>query len=106
MSTDTIPSPPPLPSRPEPAERAHDLTQHRAILAHLLVVERERLEVARRIERERSIVFPETSVIVRDVYRLSLALLGKVDEPDAAPDDELSDPTPGAEGPDLSYLDE
>ena len=106
--SDTLPCPPP--SRPEPAERAHDLTQHRAILAELLVVERARLEVALRIERERKIVFPETTVIVKDIQRLSLALLSKADDPDddagasGEPDPDPS-PTPGAEGPDLSFLD-
>lgn len=44
------------------------------ILMELLAVERERLTVARRIEEERKIVFPETSVIVRDIERL----LGKI----------------------------
>jgi hypothetical protein len=33
-------------------------------------VERGRLTVALRIEDERSIVFPETSVIIRDIERL------------------------------------
>ena len=45
-----------------------------SILRELLVVERERLAVARQIEEQRSIVFPETTVIVRDIERL----LGKI----------------------------
>ena len=44
------------------------------VLRELLAIERERLRVARRIEEERSIVFPETSVIVRDVVRLLEAI--------------------------------
>ena len=39
-------------------------------LRRLLSIQRGRLEVALRIEDERSIVFPETSVIIRDVERL------------------------------------
>jgi hypothetical protein len=39
-------------------------------LRRLLGVQRGRLEVALRIEDERSIVFPETSVIIRDIERL------------------------------------
>lgn len=45
-----------------------------SLLRELLQVERDRLAVARQIERERGIVFPETTVIVRDIERL----LGKV----------------------------
>ncbi len=40
------------------------------ILRELLAVNRERLAVARRIEEERRIVFPETSVILRDILRI------------------------------------
>lgn len=40
------------------------------ILRELLTVNRERLTVARRIEEERRIVFPETSVILRDIMRI------------------------------------
>jgi hypothetical protein len=40
------------------------------ILRELLTVNRERLTVARRIEEERRIVFPETSVILRDILRI------------------------------------
>ena len=39
-------------------------------LRRALGVQRGRLEVALRIEDERSIVFPETSVIIRDIERL------------------------------------
>lgn len=44
------------------------------ILRGLLAVERDRLAVAREIEKKRDIVFPETTVIIRDIERL----LGKV----------------------------
>ncbi|MCE5334358.1 MAG: hypothetical protein LLG06_07180 [Desulfobacteraceae bacterium] len=44
------------------------------ILRELLQTERDRLQVALRIEKERSIVFPETTVIVRDIERLTLEI--------------------------------
>lgn len=44
-------------------------------LRYLLGVELERLETARRIERERKFVFPETTVIIRDILKLRAALL-------------------------------
>ena len=44
------------------------------LLRRLLNIELERLEVAVRIEKERKIVFPETSVIIRDIERLSALL--------------------------------
>jgi hypothetical protein len=44
------------------------------ILRELLTVERERLTVARRIEEERRIVFPETSVILRDILRIMIEI--------------------------------
>jgi len=34
----------------------------------------DRLEVARRIEKERKIVFPETTIIIRDIQKLMHAL--------------------------------
>ncbi len=40
------------------------------VLKELLDIERARLQVALRIEDERSIVFPETTVIIRDIERL------------------------------------
>lgn len=62
--------------RPVPAQRAPDVAQHREILIELLEVERARLKEALRIERERSMVFPETTVIVKDVQRLAAAVYG------------------------------
>lgn len=44
-------------------------------LRYLLSVEIERLETARRIEQERNFVFPETTVIIRDIMKLRAALL-------------------------------
>lgn len=49
---------------------APDLSAGTEILRELLAIERERLVVAREIEKRRQIVFPETSVIVRDIERL------------------------------------
>lgn len=44
------------------------------ILHELLATERKRLVVALRIEDERNIVFPETSVIIRDIERIMLEI--------------------------------
>lgn len=46
------------------------LTEPLPILKELIETERERLKVALRIENERSIVFPETTVIIKDIERL------------------------------------
>jgi hypothetical protein len=51
---------------PDPVRVAADVKT----LRWLLRVEKRRLKEAVRIERERRIVFPETSVILRDVCRL------------------------------------
>lgn len=53
-----------------------------AILRDLLQVERDRLVVALRIESERSIVFPETTVIIKDIERLLEKVRGQ-EEADA-----------------------
>lgn len=57
--------------RPRPRPEPPPLTGGRELVAHLLEIERERLAVAVRIERERNIVFPETTVIIRDIQRLA-----------------------------------
>ncbi len=44
------------------------------LLQFLLAIEKERLGVAVRIERERNIVFPETTVIIHDVWKLTTEL--------------------------------
>ena len=63
------------------------------ILRELLSVERDRLPVALRIEKERSIVFPETTVIIRDIERLTLEIEKR----------ELQ-PEPKEDGPGVSAL--
>jgi len=50
------------------------------VLRHLLEVEMDRLETARRIENERRIVFPETTVIIRDIQKLMNALNGDAED--------------------------
>lgn len=66
--------------RPVPSPRAPGLDAHREILAGLLEVERERLVEARALEKLRGMIFPETTVILRDVQRLSAAVhLGAVE---------------------------
>ena len=66
--------------RPVPAPRAPPRQALRAVYEQLLAVEQQRLSVAVRIEHERSIVFPETSVIVRDVRYLAEKLYGGAEE--------------------------
>jgi hypothetical protein len=44
------------------------------ILRELLDTERRRLQVALRIEDQRNIVFPETTVIIRDIERLTIEI--------------------------------
>jgi hypothetical protein len=48
-----------------------DLTQPTEVLRFLLGVECRRLEVALGIEAKRELVFPETTVIIRDIERLT-----------------------------------
>ena len=60
-------------SRPRPGAPPR-LNQPTAVLEKLLAIELERLEVAVAIERERKIVFPETSVIIRDIMKLNAVL--------------------------------
>jgi len=45
-----------------------------SMLRALLDIEWERLATAKRIEQERNIVFPETTVIIRDILKLMNAL--------------------------------
>ena len=60
--------------RPECNHKMPDLTQRREVTLYLLEIELGRLEVARRIEKERNIVFPETSIIIHDIEKLQEAL--------------------------------
>ncbi|OBW61087.1 MAG: hypothetical protein A9183_03005 [Dehalococcoides mccartyi] len=65
--------------RPECSSKAPDITQSTEILKKLLDIEMERLNTAVKIEKERNIVFPETSIIIRDIQKLNDAING--DEP-------------------------
>ena len=65
--------------RPGTAAAAPDIKQPKAVLEHLLQIELERLRVAVEIEKKRNIVFPETSVIIRDIQKIQAALTGKSD---------------------------
>lgn len=60
--------------RPVPRPNAIDPTEKSEILRELLTVERARLANALRMEQERNIVFPETTVIVKDIERIIMAL--------------------------------
>ena len=82
--------------RPVPASKAPPREALREVYLQLLAIEQERLAVAVRIERERSIVFPETSVIVRDVRTLAEKLYGPGAGGEGAPPGE---PPAGAGGP-------
>jgi hypothetical protein len=62
--------------RPAPAPRAPPRDALREVYEELLAIERQRLQVAVRIERERGFVFPETTVIVRDVRFLAEKVYG------------------------------
>lgn len=74
----TAPDPGPfeVDGRPAPAPRAPPRDALHAVYVELLAIEQERLRVAVRIERERGFVFPETSVIVRDVRSLAEKVYG------------------------------
>ena len=74
----------PIPN-PDPPPRDKDVKT----LRWLLRIEKRRLKEAVRIEQERRIVFPETSVILRDVCRLVDAIAareGRLSARGAAPD--------------------
>ena len=60
------------------AARQPDLTQPLEVIRALLEIEWERLQVAQRIEKERNIVFPETTVIIRDIQKLQATLAKQV----------------------------
>lgn len=74
--TATNPGPFEVDGRPAPAPRAPPREALHAVYVELLAIEQERLRVAVRIERERGFVFPETSVIVRDVRALAEKVYG------------------------------
>lgn len=88
--------------RPAPAPRAPPRTALLAVYSELLAIERERLAVAVRIEKERGFVFPETSVIVRDVRFLAEKVYGS-----ASTAEDARDPTsagPPSEDDELDAL--
>jgi hypothetical protein len=61
-----------------------ELTAPLEILEELLEIERERLRTAREIEKRREMVFPETSVIVRDIERLLVEIERRKEPPGGA----------------------
>ncbi|MDD5083294.1 MAG: hypothetical protein PHU08_07985, partial [Dehalococcoidales bacterium] len=63
-------------ARPKCADEAPDLSQSKEILGRLLKIELERLDTAVQIEKDRKIVFPETSIIIRDIQKLNEAVNG------------------------------
>lgn len=67
--------------RPMPNSHAPEINNPLEVLNKLLALELERLDTAVRIEKERKIVFPETSVIIHDIQRLTLAIEGKKRDP-------------------------
>ena len=62
-----------------------DLTQPLPLLRYLLRVEFGRLEVATRLETERNFVFPETTIIIRDIQKLQSAIKEAESQPNPAP---------------------
>jgi len=73
------------------------LTAPLEILEELLDIERERLRTAREIEKRREMVFPETTVIVRDIERL-LVEIERRKEPPPGPGAPTPAPAPSALG--------
>jgi len=61
-------------NRPRANAQPPDLNNPKEVLQALLSIEWERLETATRIEEERNIVFPETTIIIRDIQKLLGAL--------------------------------
>ena len=69
--------------RPECAQKAPDIDQSNELLEKLLAIELGRLDTAVRIEKERNIVFPETTIIIRDIQKLQDAITSKSKKPDS-----------------------
>lgn len=67
--------------RPRAAAEPIDLNQSVDLLKELLEIEKNRLAVAVRIEKERNIVFPETTIIIRDIMKLDAAINSKKQAP-------------------------
>jgi hypothetical protein len=64
--------------RPRAADKSPNINQPLDLLKKLLAIEEKRLETAVRIEEERKIVFPETSVIIHDIMKIHDAIGRKV----------------------------
>ena len=77
--------------RPECNPVPPDIAQTVEVLKYLLQVEMKRLETAMRIEGERNIVFPETTVIIRDIQKLMRAI-------NPGDTDEVAGSMPGLDG--------
>lgn len=60
--------------RPSCSPKIPDTNQPVDIIARLLEIELARLDTAVKIEKERKIVFPETSIIIHDILKLQNAL--------------------------------
>jgi hypothetical protein len=60
--------------RPRCADKAPDINQSKELLKKLLAIELDRLDTAVKIEKERKIVFPETTIIIHDIEKLNEAI--------------------------------
>jgi hypothetical protein len=74
--------------RPRANAKPVDTNQPLKLLQRLLDIELARLDVAVRIEKERNIVFPETTIIIRDIVKLQKAITTK-EEPEKPDEDEF-----------------
>jgi hypothetical protein len=72
-----------------------DLGAPLLILRELLEIQRERLRTAREIEKRREMVFPETTVIVRDIERL----LAEIERRESPPEGGSGDGSPAPPRP-------
>lgn len=70
-------------------DKPPNLNNPKEILEELLQIERDRLDIAVVIERRRNIVFPETSVIIRDIMKIMNALGTKIDIDTSDSDDDI-----------------
>lgn len=61
------------------------------LLKYLLKAEKGRLEVALQIERDRETVFPETTVIIRDIQKLHATIQRLASKRDDVPSSELDE---------------